>query len=100
MNDSPVSEEFFRTGEWIQNNGAELTSSLGSRQWPSSNETARGCNDTSPSSTDSKNTATILESMAYIGGMNYAKYRLEGSQAKARGSKRRCAPQPYVWKVN
>ena len=38
--DSAVSEEFIRTGGWIQNNRGELTSSLGSRQWPNSNRTA------------------------------------------------------------
>ena len=110
--DSPVSEEFIPTGKWIQNNGGGLTSPLGSRQWPKSNQTAgdvtpvrTGCsrapgNGASPGSADSANTEAILESMTYIGGMNYAKYRLEASASKGLGKQKKVRPQRYVWKVN
>ena len=110
--DSPVSEEFIRTGKWIQNNGGELTSPLGSRHWPNSIQTAgnvtpvrTGCsrapgNGASPGSADSANTEAILESMTNIGGMNYAKYRVEASQAKASGKQKKVRLQRYVWKVN
>ena len=102
--DSPVSEELIRTGQRIQNNRSELTSPLGNSQWPNSNQTAVdvthvrvGCsrapgNDGSPSSPDSTNTEAILDSMTYIGGMNYAKYRLEASQAKASGKQKKICP--------
>ena len=62
---SPVLEKFIRTGKWIQNNGGELKSSLGNRQWLNSNQKAgevapvrTRCsrapgNGTSPSSADS-----------------------------------------------
>ena len=101
--DSPVSE-FIRTGLWIEDNRGELTSPLGSRQWPNSNQTAvdvtpvrAGCwrapgNDGSPGCPDSTNTEAILESMTYIGGINYAKYRLEASQAKASGKEKKVRP--------
>ena len=102
--DSPVSEELICTGEWIQNNRGEITSSLGIRQWPISNQTAANVtpvragysrapgDDGSPGSADSANTEAILESMTYIGGMNYAKYHLEGSQAKASGKQKKVRP--------
>ena len=75
-----------------------------SRQWPNSIQTAvdttqvrAACsrapgNDGSPSSPDSTNTEAILESMNDIGGMNYAKYRLEASQAKASGKQKKVRP--------
>ena len=93
---SPVSEELIRTGQCIQDNRGKLT--------PSSNQTAAdvtpvraGCwrapgNDGSPGSPDSTNTEATLESMTYIGGMNYAKYRLEASQAKGSGKQKKVRP--------
>ena len=43
----------------------------------------------------SKDTDAILEGMNYVGGMNYAKYRLEACRAKTSG-KQRTHPQHYV----
>ena len=53
---------------------------------------APGNNGISPGSVDSTNTEAILESMTYIGGMNYAKYRLEASQARASGKQKKMRP--------
>ena len=110
--DSPISEELIRTGQWIHNHRGDLTSSQTGGQWPNSNKTAvdatpvrTGCsrapgNDGSPGSPDSTNTEAILESMTYVGGMNYAKYRLEASQAKASGKQKKVRPRHCVWKTN
>ena len=49
----------------------------------------------SPGSPDSTNTEAILESMTYVGGMNYAKYRLESSQVKASGKQRKVRPPTF-----
>ena len=49
-------------------------------------------NDGSPGSADSANTEALLESMTSIGGMNYAKYRLEASQAKTSGKQKKVRP--------
>ena len=37
---SPLSEELFRTGQWIQDNRGELTSPQTAGLWPNSNQTA------------------------------------------------------------
>ena len=99
--DSPVLEEFIRTGQWIQANRGELTSPQTNGQCPNSNQTAADAthvrtgfsrapgNDGSP---DSTNTEAIHESMTYIGGMNYAKYCMEASQAKAPGKQKKGRP--------
>ena len=101
---SPVSEELIRTGQWIQDNRGELASPLMAGLWPNSNQTAAdvtpvraGCTGTPKDndSPDSKNTNAILEGMTYVGGMNYAKYRLEACRAKTSG-KQRTRPQRYV----
>ena len=73
-------------------NRGELVSSQTAGFWPNSNQTAvdvtpvrAGCSrapqdDSSPAS---KDTEAILESMTYVGGMNYAKFRLEASRANS-----------------
>ena len=53
-----------------------------------------GCTGT-PKDNDSpasKDTDAILEGMTYVGGMNYAKYRLEACEAKASGKQRMRPP--------
>ena len=75
--DSPVSNELIRTGQWIQDNRGELVSPQTAGFWPNSNQTAEqvtpiraGCSrapleDDSPTS---KNTEAVLESITYVGG--------------------------------
>ena len=92
---SPVSEERIRTGQWIKDNRGELAG-----LWPNSNQTAvdvtpvrAGCTET-PKNNDSpasKDTNAILEGMTYVGGMNYAKCRLEACRAKTSGKQRALA---------
>ena len=69
--------------------------------WPNSNKTAvdatpvrEGCSRTPEdgSSSGSKDTDAILESMTYVGGMNYAKYRLEASRMKGSGKQKKVGP--------
>ena len=50
-------------------------------------------NNDSPAS---KDTDAILEGMTYVGGMNYAKYRLEACRAKASGRQNTRPPTLYV----
>ena len=98
---SPVSEELIRTGQWIQDNRGELASHQTADLWPNSNQTAvdvtpvrAGCTGT-PKDNDSpasKDTNAILEGMTYVGGMNYAKYRLEACRAKTSGKQRTRPP--------
>ena len=98
---SPLSEELFRTGQWIQDNRGELTSPQTTGLWPNSNQTAAevtpvriGCSE-SPKDNDSpasKDTDTILEGMTYINGMNYAKYRLKACRAKTSGKQKTRPP--------
>ena len=83
---SPVSEELIRTGQWIQDNRNELVLPQTAGFRHNSNQTAEdatpvraGCSrspkaDNSPTR---KDTDAIWEGMTYVGGMNYAKYRLE-----------------------
>ena len=98
---SPVSEELIRTGQWIQGNRGELPSPQTAELWPNSNQTAvdktpvrAGCTGT-PKDNDgpaSKDTNAILEGMTFVGGMNYAKYRLEACRAKTSGKQRTRPP--------
>ena len=99
--DSPVSNELIRTGQWIQDNRGELVSPQIAGFWPNSNQTATqvtpmraGCSRAPPDddSTTSKNTEAVLESMTYVGGMNYAKFRLEASRAKTAGKQKKTRP--------
>ena len=95
---SPLSEELIRTVQWIQDNRRALTSPQTAGLWPNSNQTAVevtpvriGCSGT-PRDNDSpasKDTDAILEGMTYVGGMNYAKYRLEACRAKTSGKQKR-----------
>ena len=97
---SPLSEELIRTGQWIQDNKGELASPQTAGLWPNSNQTAAeetsvraGCSGT-PKNNDipaSKDTDAILEGMTYVGGLNYAKYRLESCRAKT-SDKQRARP--------
>ena len=89
-----MSEDLIRTGQWVQDNRGELTSPQTAGLWPNSNQTAAevtpvrtGCSGTprGDDSPASKNTNAILEGMTYIGGVNYAKDRLEACRAKASG---------------
>ena len=69
--------------------------------WPNSNQTAAQTtptrarcsraprDDDSPASND---TAAVLENMTYVGGMNYAKYRLEASRVKSAGKQKMTRP--------
>ena len=92
---SPVSEEFIRTDQWIQDTrGGLITSHQTEEFCPKSNISAveatpqrEGCSRApdDASSPGSKDTDAILESMMYVGGMNYAKCRLEASRTKAFG---------------
>ena len=69
--------------------------------WPNSNQTAVdvapvrvGCSGT-PKDNDSpasKDTDAISEGMTYVGGMNYANYRLEACRAKASGKQKMRPP--------
>ena len=88
---SPVSEELLRTLQWIQDTRSGFASSQTGGFWPNSNKTAvdatplREGRSKAPdegSSPGSKDTDATLESMTYVGGMNYAKYRLEASRTK------------------
>ena len=98
---SPISEELIRTGQWIQDNRGELTSPQTARLWPNSNQTVAevtpvraGCPGT-PKGNDSsasKDTDAILEGKTYVGGMNYAKYRLEACRPKTSGKQRTRLP--------
>ena len=45
--------------------------------------------DDSPASND---TAAVVENMTYVGGMKYAKYRLEASRAKSAGKQKKTRP--------
>ena len=74
-NGSPVLEEFFRTGQWIQDNRGELVSPQTAGFWPNSNHTAvdgtpvrAGCSRApqNDGSLVSKDTEAILENMTYI----------------------------------
>ena len=102
---SPVSDEYIRTGQWIQDNRGELASPQTASYWPNSNETATqatpmraGCSRAPPddSSPASKDTEAVLESMGYVGGMNYAKFRLESSRAKTAGKQKKARPPPHA----
>ena len=94
---SPVSEEPIRTGQCIQDNRGELVSPLTAGFWPNSNQMAvyvtpvcdTPKDDDSPASTD---TGAILEGITYVGGTNYAKYRLEACRAKASGKQKMRPP--------
>ena len=98
---SPVLEELIRTGQWIQDNRGELASPQTAGFWPNSNQTAVdvapvrvGCSGT-PKDYDSpasKDTDAISEGMTYVGGMNYANYRLEACRAKASGKQKMRPP--------
>ena len=99
--DSPVSNELIRTGQWIQDNRGELVSPQTTEFWPNSNQTAAqvtpthdGCSRAprDDDSTASVDTAAVLENMTYVGGMNYAKYRLEASRAKSAGKQKKTRP--------
>ena len=99
--DSPVSNELIRTGQWIQDNRGELVSPQTAGFWPNSNQTAvqvtptrDGCSRAprDDDSTASIDTAVVLENMTYVGGMNYAKYRLEASRAKSAGKQKKTRP--------
>ena len=68
---------------------AQLQPVSGGRQPVRSGCSRAPGNDGSP---DSTNTEAILDSMTQIGGMNYAKYRLEASQTKASGKQKESAP--------
>ena len=102
---SPLSEELIRTGQWIQDNRGELTSPQTAGLWPNSDQTAvevtpvrAGCSGT-PKDNDSpasKDTDAILEGMTHVGGMNYAKYRLEACRAKTSGKQRTRPPKLCV----
>ena len=102
---SPLSEELIRTGLWIQDNRGELTLPQTAGLWPNSNQTAvevtpvrTGCSGT-PKDNDSpasKDTDAILEGMTYVGGMKYAKYRLEACRAKTSGKQRTRPPTLFV----
>ena len=92
---SPVSKEFIRTDQWNQDiRGGLITSPQTEGFWSISNISAveakpqrEGCSGApdDASSPGSKDTEAILESMTYVGGMNYANYRLEASRSKAFG---------------
>ena len=69
--------------------------------WPNSKRTAvettplrEGCSRAPDegSNPDSKDTDAIFESMTYIGGMDYAKYRLEASRMKGSGKQKKVRP--------
>ena len=99
--DSPVSNELIRTGQWIQDNRGELVSPQTAGFWPNSNQMAAqvtltrdGCSRAprDDESTASVDTAAVLENMTYVGGMNYAKYRLEASRAKSAGKQKKARP--------
>ena len=98
---SPMSEDLIRTGQWVQDNRGELTSPQTAGLWPNSNQTAAevtpvrtGCSETpkGDDSSASKDTYAILEGMTYVGGMNYAKYRLEACRAKASAKQKKRPP--------
>ena len=98
---SPVSEELIRTGQWIQDNRGELVSPQTAGFWCNSNQTAvnvtpvrAGCSRAPKDDgiSASKDTDAILEGMTYIGGINYAKYRLEACRAKAYGEQKMRPP--------
>ena len=98
---SPLSEELIRTGQWIQDNRGELTSPQTAGLWFNSNQTTmevtpvRIAYSGTPKDNDSpasKNTDAILEGMTYVGGMNYAKYRLEACRAKTSGKQKTRPP--------
>ena len=92
---SPVSEELIYTGQWFQDTSKGLKTSPQTEVfWRKSNITAvnvtpqrEGCSRApdDASSPGSKDTEAILECMTYVGGMNYAKCRLEASCTKAFG---------------
>ena len=92
---SPVSKEFIRTDQWNQDiRGGLITSPQTEGFWSISNISAveakpqrEGCSGApdDASSPSSKDTEAILKSMTYVGGMNYANYRLEASRTKAFG---------------
>ena len=98
---SPLSEDLIRTRQWIQDNRGELTSPQTAGLWPNSNQTAAevtpvrtGCSGT-PKDNDSpasKDTDAILEGMTYVGGINYAKYRLGACRAKTSGKQKTRPP--------
>ena len=82
---SSFSEELISTAQWIQDMRCGM--SLPPRAikfWPNSKVTAeqeaRECSraPNEANSPGSKDTDAVLKSMTCVGGMNYAKYRLEG----------------------
>ena len=95
--------ELIRSEQWIQDTRSGLTSppTVGYRH--NSNQTAldatragAGCSrapdeDSSPGS---KDTDAILESMTYVGGTIYAKYRLESSRRKASEKQKKVSLPP------
>ena len=98
---SPSSEELLRTGQWIQIKILGATSPQLDWFWPHSNITAvivtsqrERCSKAPDegSSPGSKDSDAILESMMYVGGMNYAKYRLEASRTKAFEEQKKVRP--------
>ena len=99
---SPVSEEFIPTEQGIQDTrGGLTTSSHNEGFWPNSNITAvdatpqiEVCSSATDdaSSPGSRDTDAILERMTYVGGMNYAKYRLEASRTKCFGKHKKVRP--------
>ena len=93
--------ELLPTGQWIQDTSSGLTSPQTGGFWPNSNKTAfeapplrEGCSRAVDEGSSPGSTATdaILESMTYVGGINYAKYRLEASRPKAFGKQEKVRP--------
>ena len=86
---------------YTTDNRGELVSPQTAGFWPNSNQTAvdvnpvrAGCSR-APKGNDSpasKDTDAILKGMTYVGGMNYAKYRLEACRAKASGKQKMRPP--------
>ena len=95
---SPLSEELIRTGQWIQDNRGELALLQTAGLWPNSNHTAvevtpvRSGTPKDNDSPASNDTDAILEGMTYVGGMNYAKYRLDACRAKTSGKQKTRPP--------
>ena len=98
---SPVSEEFFCSEQWIHDTRSGLASPQTGEFWPNSNKMSvdatplrEGCSRAidEGSSPDCKDTDAILENMTYVGGMNYAKYRLEASRMKSLGKGKKVRP--------
>ena len=103
---SADSGEVVRIGQWIQDtSGALTTSPQREGLWPNYNITAvnatpqqEGCSRApddarSPGSKDTD--AIVLESMTYVGGINFAKYRLEASRTKTSGKHQKLRPLTF-----